>query len=120
MLKKLNKNSDKIDDEEEVEDFGDFDYPNLGLNETLEEEQGEDAVFYEKKKRKSTCDLKMSPKRYYNMRHSLPMRIKYFDQLLELVGLNNDESINNLLQRKSPSPTSTTNPTTNFKLSSFQ
>lgn len=120
MLKKLNKNSDKFDDEEE-DNFNDFDYHNISLNETLEEELDEEVVLDEKTKRKTTCNLKMSPKRYYNMRHSLPMRIKYFDQLLELVGLNNnDESINNLLQRKAPSPTSTTNPTTNFKLSNFQ
>lgn len=37
-------------------------------------------------------------KRYYHMRFNLPMKIKYFDQLFELVGV--DDNLTELLVRK--------------------
>ena len=33
------------------------------------------------------CELKMSPRKYYNMRHNLPMRMAYFEQLFEAIGV---------------------------------
>ena len=34
------------------------------------------------------CNIKISIKSYYNMRYNLPMKMSYFDQLFEMVGLD--------------------------------
>lgn len=44
------------------------------------------------------CKLKMNNKHYFNMRFNLPMKMQYFDQLLEMVGL--DDTLDNLLNRE--------------------
>lgn len=44
------------------------------------------------------CGLKMSARRYYNMRFNLPMKMRYFDQLFEMVGL--EDNLGYLLERK--------------------
>jgi hypothetical protein len=36
------------------------------------------------------CKLKISTKKYYNMRYNLPMKMSYFDQLFEMVGVNDN------------------------------
>lgn len=41
---------------------------------------------------------KMTTKNYYKMRFNLPMKIKYFDQLFDLVGV--DDNVSELLVRK--------------------
>ncbi len=44
------------------------------------------AIYNEQKK----CNLKISPKQYYNMRYNLPMKMSYFDQLFEMVGVDDN------------------------------
>lgn len=48
---------------------------------------------------RNTCDLEADSDVYLaKLRRQLPMKIKYFDQLFEMVGLN--DNIENLLERK--------------------
>lgn len=49
--------------------------------------------------RNKQCELKMSNRRFHNMRFNLPMKMRYFDQLFEMVGLN--ETVEYFLERKS-------------------
>ena len=44
------------------------------------------------------CNLNMSSKDYYDMRFSLPMKIKYFEQLFEMIGV--EDNLDKLLERK--------------------
>ena len=45
----------------------------------------------------NVCNLTMPLKDYYNMRFNLPMKMKYFEQLFEMVG---EENLEKLLERK--------------------
>ena len=42
------------------------------------------------------CELNIN-KNYFKMRYNLPMKIKYFEQLFEMIGVN--DNLENLLQR---------------------
>ena len=45
----------------------------------------------------NVCNLTMPLSDYYNMRFNLPMKIKYFEQLFDMVG---EENLEKLLERK--------------------
>lgn len=46
-----------------------------------------------------SCNVNSSQRSYYSLRRTLPMKIQYFDQLFEAVGLNDNLQL--LLERKS-------------------
>ncbi len=45
-----------------------------------------------------SCRLNMSSGRFRNLKHNLPMKMQYFDQLFEMVGVN--DNLDHLLERK--------------------
>ena len=51
-----------------------------------------------KTKHTKKCSLKKSINRYLNMRFNLPMKMKYFDQLFEMIGV--EDNLDKLLDRK--------------------
>ena len=44
------------------------------------------------------CNVKSSIKNYFSMRFNLPMKIKYFEQLFEMIGV--EDNLDKLLERK--------------------
>jgi hypothetical protein len=73
-------------------------YP-IDYRKLLDEPMKTDKKKQIKTKPSKSCELKMPLKEYYNLRYSLPMNMKYFDQLFELVGLK--DNLKSLLERKS-------------------
>lgn len=51
------------------------------------------------KNKSAQCSLNFSSNSYHKMRSNLPMNIKYFERLFDMIGLHDD--IENLLDRKS-------------------
>lgn len=63
-----------------------------------------DPIEFKRDSLNKKCKLKMKNKRYFNMRFNLPMKIQYFDQLFEMVGL--DDTLDSLLNREKITPNS--------------
>lgn len=68
---------------------------NLSSNRSLKSKKTKQET---NKRSKPQCKLEMHERNYFNLRFNLPMQIKQFDRVFDMVGV--DDNIEKLLERK--------------------